>query len=248
MKVVIIDDDAASIEALEKLLATYDDLTVAGTANNGIRGISLVKQEEPDLLFLDVELPDISGLDFLERTKAISKKPCRVVIYTAHSMYMLPAFRGKAFDFLLKPADEKELRKIIGRYMIEESAPQNTDKGKDSGKDREKLLFNVNATDFRLVDIEDVGLFQYNHDLRIWEVIVAGSDTPIRLKRSTNNENLLMMDSRFVQVSQRHIININYLMEVSDGICRLYPPFNHIDSVKVGRTFRKKLTERFNAL
>ena len=49
-------------------------------------------------------------------------------------------------------------------------------------------------------------------------------------------------------MSQRHIININYLMEVSDNLCRLFPPFDKITDVKVGRTFRKLLTEKFNSL
>lgn len=245
MKVVIIDDDATSIEALVKKLEAYDDITVGGTANNGIRGINVVREEQPDLLFLDVEMPDMSGLEFLDRMDRIMQKPCKVVIYTAHDIYMLPAFRGKAFDFLLKPIDDAELQKVVQRYYIEAHSPLQDTSGQ---KDAEKLLLYVNATDFRVVNIRDVGLFQYNHDLRVWEVLVAGRDVPVRLKRSTNNDSLLTMDSRFVQVSQRHIININYLMEVNDSICRLYPPFDHLTDVKVGRTFRKKLTERFCAL
>ena len=137
------------------------------------------------------------------------------------------------------------LVKIVQRFLIEH---------KESGqkpveqKDGEKLLLYVNANDFSVVNIRDVALFQYNHDLRIWEVMVAGKKEPVRLKRSANNEALLSIDSRFVQVSPRHIININYLMEVSNGICRLYPPFDHIENVKVGRTFRKQLTDRFSTL
>ncbi len=97
-------------------------------------------------------------------------------------------------------------------------------------------------------NISDVALFSYNHDQRVWEVTVAGQAEPVRLKRSINNEQLVMLDNRFIQVSQRHIININYLKGVSEGICRLYPPFDKIDNVKIGRTFRKNLTERFSTL
>lgn len=244
MKVIIIDDDAASIEALSKKLQAYDDVTLCGTAGNGLKGISLVKETEPDLLFLDVEMPDMTGLDFLSQMRLITKKDCKVVIYTAHDAYMLPAFRGKAFDFLLKPVADLELQKVMQRVAIEECvAERQTDK-----KDGEKLLLYVNTNDFRVVNIQDVGLFQYNHDLRVWEVMVAGRKEPVRLKRSANNDTLLMMDKRFVQVSQRHIINIDYLMEVNDSVCRLYPPFDSLTDVKVGRTFRKKLTERFSAL
>ena len=165
-------------------------------------------------------------------------------------MYMLPAFRGKAFDFLLKPIDDGELQKIIQRFFMEYDEPHATpvtvpaegDKGND------KLLLYENANDFRLVNIRDVGVFQYNHELRSWEVLVAGRKEPIRLKRSVNNETLITMDQRFIQVNQRYIINIDYLMEVNDSVCRLYPPFDKVDYVKVGRTYRKQLTDRFSAL
>ena len=242
MKVIIIDDEQSAIDVLVQKLKNYKNITVIATANSGIKGISIVRELQPDLLFLDVELPDISGLDFLNQISLITQSTCRVVIYTAHPSYMLPAFRGKAFDFLLKPFDDAELQKIIQHYLIDlpvESSPL---------KDAEKILLYVNALDFRVVSIADVGIFVFNHDLRVWEVIVASQQEPIRLKRSTSNESLLNMDRRFIQVSQRHIINIDYLMAVDNGICQFYPPFDHINTVKVGRTFRKKLTERFCAL
>ena len=249
MKTIIIDDDPTSVEQLTQRLKAYDDVTLAGTANNATKGISLVRQEEPDLLFLDVEMPDMSGLDFLEQMGQILHKRCRVVIYTAHDAYMLPAFRNKAFDFLLKPLDEQELQKVMQRYHIEEEKEGDKKQQEPvSHKETEKLLLHVNANEFRVVNIRDVGLFQYNHEQRVWEVLVAGSDAPIRLKRTMNNDALVSMNKRFVQVSQRHIININYLMEVSDSTCRLFPPFDQLTDIKVGRTFRKKLTERFSAL
>ncbi len=243
MKVIIIDDDKASIDVLVNLLKTYEDINIAGTASTAIKGIGLIKQEQPDLLFLDVEMPDMTGLDFLSNLNSIQQKPCRVVIYTGHEKYVLPAFRGKAFDFLLKPASPEELKKIIHRYYVEDDS-----QCRENIKDPDKLLLYVNALDFRVVNISDVGLFHYNRELRVWEVYVAGRKVPVRLKRSTNNETLLAMESRFVQVSQRHIININYLIEVEEGICRLYPPFDKIDDIKVGRVFRKQLTERFSTL
>ena len=170
-------------------------------------------------------------------------------MYTAFSHYMLPSFRNRAYDYLMKPIDDEELDLIIGRVL---SASQND--GKETAENilpkeqNGKLLFYTNMVDFRVVHIKDIGLFQYNHEQRIWEVVIAGMQQPLRLKRNTNNDNLLTLDSRFVQVSQRFIININYLMEVSDNICRLFPPFDKIDYIKTGRLYRKRLIERFNSL
>lgn len=246
MKVIIIDDDMASVEALTRRLEAYEETELRGTAGNGLKGISLVKEEQPDLLFLDVELPDMSGLEFLTQMEHLMQRPCRVVVYTAHSQYMLPAFRGKAFDFLLKPIDDAELQKIMQRCLIEHNTVQKVLPAEK--KATEKLILYTNATDFRIVNTNDVGFFRYNHDLRVWEVVVASREEPIRLKRSVNNDTLVALDSRFVQVSQKFVVNINYLMEVADSTCLFYPPFDKTDDVKVGRQFRRKLLELFNTL
>lgn len=251
MKAIIIDDDAASIEVLAEKLKKYDDIQLVGTATNAAIGINLAKEIIPDVAFLDIELPDMSGVDFLERMLAITGTRCRVVMYTAYPQYMLPAFRNKAFDYLLKPIDDAELDTIVERLRNERStdddATQHDDDGERQKKDGKMLLY-TNSIDFRLVQVRDIGLFQYNHELRAWEVIVAGRKKPIKLKRNVNNEALLTIDTRFVQVSQRFIINIDYLLEVNDNVCRFYPPFDEIDYVKAGRFFRKRLIDRFCSL
>jgi len=243
MKVIIIDDEVASIDALVSKLQNYDNVSIEGTAQTGFKGIDIIKNTNPDVVFLDVELPDISGLDFLSQMSMIQQNPCRVVIYTAYSKYMLTAFRNKAFDFLQKPIDERELAKIMQRCIIEPAPKMASEQ-----KDPKRLILYTSTSDFRIVNTNDAGLFCYNHDARVWEAVVAGQTEPVRLKRSVNNETLTAIDPRFIQVSQKYIVNINYLIEVSDGLCRFFPPFDKIDYVKVGRQYNKKLLERFNAL
>mgnify|MGYP002853233180 FL=1 len=248
MKVVIIDDEQVSIDLLTSHLKQYADVEIAGTANNGETGISMIRAMQPELLFLDVELPDMSGLDFLEHVDTIAEQKCKVVIYTAHSAYMLTAFRNKAFDFLLKPVDPSELAKVMSRYCSETDQTTSADGDVYRQNGLGRLLFNTSTAEYRVVNVSDIGLFQYNSIQRVWEVVAAGLQEPLRLKRSANNVSLLAIDPRFVQVSQRYIININCLMEVSDGTCRLFPPFDGIEYVKVGRTFKKHLMDCFSKI
>ena len=249
MKVIIIDDEVNAIKILADKLKAYDFIDIVGTATSGKDGIDLIRNANPDLMFLDVELPDMSGVDFLGQMDDMLRGYCQVVMYTGHAKYMLPAFRSNAFDYLMKPIDDEELETILRRAVENK---KNAKSAGDSGIVKQntdgKLLFYTNAVDFRLVHIRDIGLFQYNHEQRVWEVVIAGRKEPIKLKRNVNNDTLLAIDNRFVQVSQRFVININYLLEVSDNFCRLFPPFDKIDYVKVGRLFRKKLIERFSTL
>lgn len=248
MKTIIIDDDASAVDLLVENLKQYEDIEIAGIASIGKQGIELIKSEKPDIIFLDIELPDMSGLEFLDHVSETTDNKFKTIIYTGHSSYMLPAFRNQAFDFLMKPVDPNELETVLQRLYMYRSEQNDNDNTLIKNKDNDKILFYTNSVDFRLVNIRDIGLFQYNHELRVWEVILASKKEPIRMKRNTNNEILLAIDPRFIQVSQRYIININYLLEVTDNICHLYPPFDKIDYIKIGRLFRRKLIERFSTL
>lgn len=247
MKAIIVDDSIAAIESLKvKLKESYHDIQVVATATNGNDGLSLVKNEDPDLLFLDIELPDISGLDFLCQMHNNSSKWCHVIIYTSYSNYMLRAFRNDAFDFLQKPIDDKDLDIVMQRFYTDYQQPHHDNNKYDmQDQGNGKLLFYINSIDFCLITIKDIGLFRYNHDLRVWEIIVNGRKDKIRLKRNTQKESILNISKAFVQVHQKYIININYLMEVTDNICRFFPPFSDLDYVKVGRLYRKRLLNNF---
>ena len=105
--------------ALAKKLAAYDETELCGIAMNGLDGLRMINETRPDVLFLDIELPDISGIEFLEHVNVLQKLnclpqyKCRTVMYTAHDRFMLSAFRNKAFDYLMKPIDDTELRNIV---------------------------------------------------------------------------------------------------------------------------------------
>lgn len=263
MKIVIVDDEKSAAQALADKLLAYDDAEVSGIATNGMDGLRLMADVRPDLMFLDIELPDISGIDFLERIGGVDGGHCRVVMYTAHGRYMLSAFRNKAFDYLMKPIDDGELRSIMRRVCIDrhpadtptspsqqplEYTPAIEPLGSDGITRRNdgKYIVYTNAVDFRLVDIRDIGIFSYNHELRVWEVTISGQKDPIRLKRSVNSDMILALNDMLVRVSQKHIINLSYLIEVADNTCHFYPPFDKLSDVKVGRFFRKKLIDRFS--
>lgn len=264
MKIVIVDDERSAVKALADKLKAYDEASVVGEAYNGMDGLRLVGEQHPDLLFLDVELPDISGIEFLERIDSVSDGRCRVVMYTAHGRYMLPAFRNRAFDYLVKPIDDAELRTILRRACIDRrpnvppTQPQTAAQPQQAALDAlnadgiarrndGKYLVYTNTVDFRLIDIRDIGVFTYNHELRTWEVTISERKEPIRLKRNVNSDMILALNDALVRVSQKHIINLSYLIEVADNTCHFYPPFDKLDDVKVGRFFRKKLIDRFSS-
>ena len=230
MRFVIVDDDKAAANALAKKLAAYDETELCGIAMNGLDGLRMINETRPDVLFLDIELPDISGIEFLEHVNCLPQYKCRTVMYTAHDRFMLSAFRNKAFDYLMKPIDDTELRNIVRRVCIEMTGAPNSvynyaetrgeaelEEAADEAFDDEttigdpangiacrndgKFIVYTNSVDFRLVDIREFGVLTYNHDLRVWELTLAHQKTPIRLKRNVNSDMLLALNSQLVRVS-----------------------------------------------
>lgn len=244
MKAIIIDDDKRAIDDLADKLKECSDVELMATTSDASFGLKMLKAEIPDLLFLDVEMPEMSGIDFLKEMERMNIW-CHVIVTTSYSIHMLPAFRHDAFDFLTKPIDVAELKTAIERVRKDLDSPRRTTVADEGQAKSGFLLCYTNTEDFQLVNVSNIGLFRYNGDVRSWEVVIANQKLPVKLKRDVTNKDLLALDSRFIQVSQKFIVNINCLLKVRDNICVFNPPFESIDYVKVGRLYRKRLVDRF---
>jgi two-component system LytT family response regulator len=247
MNVVIIDDDPLAITDLTRRLAKQPDITIEATANRAKKGLNLIRDLNPDVAFLDVEMPDMSGLDLLSE---IGDSYCKIVVYTSHEKYMLTSFRKDAFDYLMKPIDSNELQGVVEhcRAHSDDKDTNESDDVKAPEVINDKLIMYTNTSDFKIVHLKDIGLFVYNPERRTWEIVVAGSTVRIPLRRTLNRKAILKLDNRFAQVSQSYIININYLVEVVDNMCHFFPPFDIYNDVHIGRFFRYRLIDKFNKL
>lgn len=246
MNTIIIDDNEKAALDLKNKLKKYSDIEVNGIAQNCFDGLTMAEKLRLDAIFLDVEMPETSGLDFLDRVPWVKEGKCKIVMFTAHDKYVIPAFRKKAFDVLLKPIDPKELDTVVARLKDPDFKQETVNDEPD--KDANMILLWTNSADFRLVNKNDIGIIYHNAEQRCWEAVVANYSKPLRLKRSIKADTLTELGNQFIQVNQKYIINMNYLIEVIDNKCHFFPPFDDVDYVTVGRMFRKKLTERFLSL
>src|SRR5882757_7668719 len=96
---LIIDDEAAAIEVLEHFVKQVPQLNLVASTANPVEGLSIVQERSVDLVFLDVHMPQISGIDFI---KAVNGK-CKIILTTAYSEYALEGFELDVIDYLLKP-------------------------------------------------------------------------------------------------------------------------------------------------
>ncbi|WP_082232747.1 LytR/AlgR family response regulator transcription factor [Halobacillus massiliensis] len=114
IKALIVDDERFSREELIFLLKAYDSIDIAGEADSGETAIMKAIQLQPDVIFLDVEMPKMNGMEVAKSLQELKKVPA-IVFATAYPDFAVEAFRHEAVDYLLKPFDEEQLGDAITR-------------------------------------------------------------------------------------------------------------------------------------
>ena len=237
-KVVIVDDERTAIDALRRELEPYREFEVKGIAGNGAKGKKMIMELHPDLLFLDVELPDTLGLNLLSEIREDILWDMKVVFYTSYDKYLLQALRESAFDFLLKPFEAEDLKVIMDRSFASSISALMPQQG---------MFMISTVTGFKLLRLEEIGFFEYLKDKRQWQVVLF-NQTCLNLKRNTKAEDIISYSQAFVQISQSAIVNVNYLAMIDGKCCQLYPPFHDKNDLIISRSYLKELQERFFVL
>ena len=113
LKALIVEDNAFMATVLEDSLQQYSSaISIVGIVNTGTEALAMIHSEQPDVLFLNIELPDMTGFELLGKLPQINFK---TIFTTAHSHYAIRAFRFNALDYLIKPIKENELKEALSR-------------------------------------------------------------------------------------------------------------------------------------
>lgn len=125
IRVLIVDDEAPARKRMKRLLKPHEEsgqLEVVGAASDGFEALQMLESEQIDLLFLDIQMPELDGFDVLDRLPS-GNRPT-VVFTTAYDEYALKAFDANAIDYLLKPIDEERLQQSIQRVSDLQKVPE----------------------------------------------------------------------------------------------------------------------------
>lgn len=244
-KVVIVDDDEVSVENLRFELEKDARFSLVGVAYQGNQGKKQILAHKPDLLFLDVEMPDMTGMELLQEIRDAVLWDMRVVFYTAYDKYMIQAIRESAFDYLLKPFEQQDFQEILSRFIKQiETGQRAALPVREAGMLRQTFIVFTPTNDMRALRISDIGFFRYSSERKQWEVIL-NNQPPLALRRGTTAEQITQFSQNLIQIHQSYIINIDYLMIIKDNRCFLYPPFDRVTELMVSRKYKKELQDRF---
>ena len=217
IKALIVDDEPYCCETLSVLLERYcNNVSVIASCYNAMDALTVIKNQQPDLVFLDVEMPKMNGFQMLEQLPSINFD---LIFTTSYNQYALKAFRFSAIDYLMKPIDREELQKAIQKLDHRSQRPINQ---------QLEILFQkmqratTPVAKIALPTLE--GLQMVNID----SIISCDSDsnyTILRLKhkqkltvsRTLKDVEELLEDHAFVRVHHSHLVNLNEVLKYVKG-------------------------------
>lgn len=209
-KVVIIDDEAAGRQLIKEYLGDYEDLILLGEANNGVDAVKLVNEFKPDLVFLDIQMPGMTGFDVLTHLEELPQ----IIFSTAYDQYALKAFEVHAIDYLLKPYTKERFKIAV------EKSQKNTNQNKARPL-TESLLMDTTKYPKRIlvqsqnklvtVALEDVTRIEAYGD---YSKIVVNDKTYLSNYGISTLEDKLN-NNIFIRVHRSSIISLNKVKELN---------------------------------
>lgn len=210
---VIVDDEAQCRETLSALLAErHPDIRIAGMANDVPSGTALVRAEQPDILFLDVEMGRMTGFDLL---KAIAPVRPTVIFTTAHEGYAVRAIRFSALDYLLKPVLPEELDDAVHKALANAGPQQGAIPTLLGNLDNERQIALPMADGLCMVQLDDI--FYCNSDNNYTEVHARGEKKPIVVSRPLSEFAAFLLPQGFVRIHQSHLVNRKHIKRYVRG-------------------------------
>jgi two-component system LytT family response regulator len=200
MKVAIVDDERLARNELRRLLNAHPDVDVVAEAANVADGVRAIEHMAPELVFLDIQMPDGSGFDLLA---ALERTPA-VIFTTAYAEHAVRAFDVNALDYLLKPIEPQRLAQALQKYGGDAAAPPSKAQAPDGKvfiQDGERCWF---------VAIEQIMLFESEGN---YSRVHFDQHRPLLL-RSLNQIEARLDPNRFMRANRRQIVNLRFVAGV----------------------------------
>lgn len=203
IKVIIVDDERLAREEVKRALKNYEDFVLIGEAENADDAKILIEKEMPDLIFLDIQMPEKSGFDLLESLENVPN----VLFITAYDQYAIQAFEVNALDYLMKPIREERFAKAIQK--IRDTIQQRSSVNRVIAKDRKIFIKDGEKRFF--IQLDEIYLIEsLEHYTRLFF-----QDKKALQRRSLRQWEEILDENIFFRINRTEIINIKYIQAIN---------------------------------
>jgi two-component system response regulator LytT len=216
LSTLVVDDEELAREELTYLLKDFPEVEILETAGNGLEAIKLINDLEPDLVFLDVQMPGLDGLSVIRKLREKGGELPHFVLTTAFDQYAVEAFRLEALDYVLKPIEKERLaesmvraRRVVEDKQAEDSRANDSVESK-APLQRSKILVKTNNRNF-IIDAQD--MIYATIDDGLITVVTSSFEGQSNYRTIEELQSNLDPDL-FWRVHRSFLVNINKIREV----------------------------------
>lgn len=228
-----IDDEPLALEVMDALISQHPSLQVVKKCSNAIEAIEWLNNNSPQVIFTDINMPGISGIEF---AKAIKDKELAIIFTTAHQEYAAEAFETTALDYLLKPISPERFGVAVKR--IEEYFELRSNKQNEKVEMEDGHIFVKSDSKLLKISYNEILYVEAFADyVKIW---ISEDKRIVTLQTMKNMESSLPAD-RFIRVHRSFIVSVDKITSVQPGIVNLGSK-----EIPVGKNYKDRLQELIN--
>ncbi|RYD57469.1 MAG: response regulator transcription factor [Sphingobacteriales bacterium] len=229
MRIMIVDDEPIARDIMETYISKVPTLRLAGSCSNAIEAFQMLNKQQIDIMLLDINMPEITGIEFLKTIKY----PPKVIFTTAYAEYAIESYELDAVDYLLKPVPFDRFLKAINKATATINAPAKPAQAQEAPSAAlasDKLMFVKSGGKLIKIDLSKLWFVEGLKDyIALWteqgKIIVHSTMKHI--------EEHLDKHQNFARVHKSYIVNLDYIDEVDGNTIRI-----KTQSVMIGNTYR----------
>ncbi|HYF33333.1 MAG TPA: LytTR family transcriptional regulator DNA-binding domain-containing protein [Chitinophagaceae bacterium] len=212
IKTILIDDEPLARSILKEYLQHYPQIQVVQECNDGFEGVKAVMQHQPDLIFLDIQMPKISGFEMLE----LIEQPPAVIFTTAFDEYAIKAFENNAVDYLLKPFSLERFDKAIRKWTEQKNTVAEKDNtpallqtAAQLPQQSRRIVVKI-AGRIRIIPVDEVQYLEASDDY----VKIHTRDGAFIKNRTMGNFEQVLDAQQFVRCHRSYIVNVQFITRI----------------------------------
>ncbi|MEO6916327.1 MAG: response regulator [Chitinophagaceae bacterium] len=213
IKTLLIDDEPLARSVVKEYLAEYPEFRIMQECRDGFEGIKAINEHQPEIIFLDIQMPKINGFEMLE----LIEEPPAVIFTTAYDEYAMRAFETSAVDYLLKPFSKERFNKAIHKWKsmqsntsISPAAVALIENAAESPSQRQRVVVKTGGK-IRIIPVQDIAFLEAADDF----VKIHPLDGSSHLKNKTMQYfEKVLPEQQFVRVHRSYILNIHQITRI----------------------------------
>lgn len=227
---LIIDDEPIAIRLIKNHLSAFKDFSIIAECNNALEAMPIMAKENIDLLFCDIQMPQITGVEFV---RSLAHPP-KVIFITAYRDYAIDAFELQVVDYLLKPISFERFAKAINNFLELELLQKKSVQKEDSAKKNRDFIFLKADKKHYKVNIDDILYFESLGDYVIAYTLEKKIVTKERIGRLFDT----LSKEKFIQIHRGFIVSVERIESVGPGFVEI-----NKKKLPVGRNYKPELSK-----